>query len=553
MYFRTLVCVGLMCCFAMPVLAAGNGQADLDKAMELKLAAESLKDLGDVVNLCRSALAAGLDDENKLFAEKMLVGTLLQRAEVMSQPIFDAGGPPAQWPLMRRQALLDLEEASKRDATEFDIYYLIGRLQALPGGDRAKAITALDQAVKLGADHPNQHAKCLALRGDLAEDPKARLADYDEAIKVDPDNAELLRTRGTFLLTEKKFDEALKDLDKAVELAPDDSDAFEARGVTLFLLNKNEDALKCFNRVIELQPKSAMAYTHRARIQALGNKLDEALKDLDKAIELEPHLVMAFLLRARIYQQQGESKKAIADADEALRLAPDDPQALQMHAVLLAGNGKLSDAIVNLRQVAKNDPENLEVQLQLGLFYAADRRQQEAIEIFNRILEQKPDNAFVLRNRGDAWLGLGKLKEAITDYEAALKLDEKDSGVLNNLAWLLATSPDASLRNGQRAIELAKTAARVTEFKQAHILSTLAAAYAEAGDFENAKTWSQKAVDLAEKDSGDKEIREQLKKEQASYEAKQPWRESFTPQESDDPEPATEPETLPEPAEKPKP
>jgi Flp pilus assembly protein TadD len=188
------------------------------------------------------------------------------------------------------------------------------------------------------------------------------------------------------------------------------------------------------------------------------------------------------------------------------------------------------------------------VQLQLGLFYAADKQQQKAIDIFTEILKQKPDNPFVLRNRGDAWLGLGKLKEAIADYEAALKLDGDDSGVLNNLAWLLATAPDDGLRDGKRAIELAKTAARLTEFKQAHILSTLAAAYAESGDFDNAKTWSKKAVDLAGNSDDDKEIREQLQKELASYEAKKPWRETFEPQPSHDPEP----EPLPEPAEPPK-
>jgi tetratricopeptide (TPR) repeat protein len=547
MNLRSLICLCAIL-FAALAHAQNNGQTDLDKAMELKLTAESIKDLGEVINHCRSALAAGLDATNKDFAEKLLVGTLLQRAEIMSQPIFDPSGPAPQWPLMRRQALLDLEEAAKLDQAQFDIFYLVGRLQALPGGDRAKALKALERAIALAAENPAHRAKCLLLRANLSEDPAARLADYSEAVKLEPNNAEILRTRGTFYLTEKKYDEALADLDQAIEHDPEDSDAHEARGVVLFLLNKNDEALKSFNRVIELQPKSAMAYTHRARIYAIDNKIDEALKELDQAIELEPRLPTSYLLRARLYQQKGEAEKAMSDSDEALRLAPNDPQARQLHAMLLAGSGKIEDAIGDLRQLVQSDPKNLEVQLQLGLFYAADKQQQKAIDIFGEILKQKPDNQFVLRNRGDAWLGLGKLKEAIADYEAALKLDENDSGVLNNLAWLLATAPVDNLRNGQRAIELAKTAARVTEFKQAHILSTLAAAYAETGDFENAKNWSKKAVELAGKENDDKDIREQLQKELASYEANKPWRETFEPQKSDDPEP----EALPEPAAEPK-
>lgn len=528
--------------------AAENGQADLDKAMELKLSAESLKDLGEVINLCRSAIAAGLDDTNKDFAEKMLVGTLLQRAEIMSQQVFETAGPPPQWPLMRRQALLDLEEAAKLDKTQFEVFYLVGRLQALPGGDRVKGRNALDQAIKLATKQPAERAKCLLLRANLSEDPEARQADYAEALQLDPANAEILRARGMFYLGEKKFDEALADIDKAIELNPEDSDAHEARGVILFLLNRNADALKSFDRVIELQPKSAMAYTHRARIYAIDNKSDEAMQQLDKAIELEPRLPTAYLLRARLFSQKGDADKAMSDADEALRLAPEDPQARQLRAMLLAGSGKIGDAIGDLRQLVQSDPKNLELQMQLALFYAADKQRQKAIDAFSEVLKQDPDNQMAFRHRGDALLGMGKLKEAIADYESALKLDENDSGVLNNLAWLLAAAPDDSLRNGQRAVELAKTAARVTEFKQPHILSTLAASYAETGDFESAVSWSKKAVDLAGKSPEDKDIVEQLQQELESFEAKKPWRENFEPEKSEDPEP----ETLPEPAEKPK-
>jgi lipopolysaccharide biosynthesis regulator YciM len=94
--------------------------------------------------------------------------------------------------------------------------------------------------------------------------------------------------------------------------------------------------------------------------------------------------------------------------------------------------------------------------------------------------------------------------------------------VLNNLAWLLATSPDDAIRDGARAIELATKACEETEWKQAHIVSTLAAGYAEAGDFAKAREYSQKAVDLGGESD---EVKQQLKSELASYEAEKPWRE----------------------------
>src|SRR5690606_631370 len=88
------------------------------------------------------------------------------------------------------------------------------------------------------------------------------------------------------------------------------------------------------------------------------------------------------------------------------------------------------------------------------------------------------------------------------------------------LAWVLATSPYDELRDGKRSIELATEACELTEYKEAHILSTLAAGYAETGDFETAKQRSRKSVELA-----DGEIKENVRKELESYEQGKKWRE----------------------------
>ena len=108
----------------------------------------------------------------------------------------------------------------------------------------------------------------------------------------------------------------------------------------------------------------------------------------------------------------------------------------------------------------------------------------------------------------------------MNDYGESLKHDGNNPHVLNNLAWVLATSPDDKVRDGRRAIDLATKSCGLTEYKQAHIVSTLAAGYAETGDFATAIKWSKKAVELGEGDAV-----EQWKKELASYEAKKPWRE----------------------------
>jgi tetratricopeptide (TPR) repeat protein len=162
--------------------------------------------------------------------------------------------------------------------------------------------------------------------------------------------------------------------------------------------------------------------------------------------------------------------------------------------------------------------------MQIAMIHQAAKHPQDAVNAYNAVLETDPGNVAAFRGRGDAFLSLGNQGEAVADYDKALKVEPKNTGVLNNLAWVLATSPKDDLRDGKRAIELATLACEVTEYKQAHILSTLAAGYAGSGDFETAIKWSKKAVE-----AGPDALKSQLAKELQSYEEKKPWREAMPP------------------------
>jgi hypothetical protein len=162
-----------------------------------------------------------------------------------------------------------------------------------------------------------------------------------------------------------------------------------------------------------------------------------------------------------------------------------------------------------------------------GLFFMALRMQQvkrfpEALAVWYGYTSLQPTDYVGLFNRGGVHAELGHFDEAIPDIEQALaqwKAPELEFPT-NELAWLLATAPKDNLRNGKRAVELAQRACELTKFKNARFLDTLAAAYAEAGDFARAVQWAQTALELASSDAERKEISAHLESFQDSH----PWR-----------------------------
>jgi tetratricopeptide (TPR) repeat protein len=186
---------------------------------------------------------------------------------------------------------------------------------------------------------------------------------------------------------------------------------------------------------------------------------------------------------------------------------------------------------------------------QLGNFYLGAGQTRKAIDVFGQVLRIDPENLSALQMRGNANLNLGEHAAAIDDFSRALKLEEDENdGLLNNFAWVLATSPNDELRDGRRAVELATRACEAAGYETPHILSTLAASYAETGDFDSAIKWSQKAVEFSQKGidaATDDKQKERLKKdhaqltqELASYKAGKPWRERQTAEEGQSPKPA---------------
>lgn len=505
------------------VAADGPGQKDLDEAADLQINDDpTLADFEKVISLAESALKKGLDKEQEEFAHKMLATTLFRHADRSCDAIFKLKPPTRNWQLVRQNALKNLEKAKKNDPKLPDVHLLIAKLHAeLPGGDAKVAKESIDEAIALLKESPKDLAKAYILRGKMVEGVDAKLENFEAAVKADPKNVDALQGRAILYSEKGEDDKAVADLTVLLESDAQNVVVLEAITEILTKLKKYDKAFEYVQKVIDLKPMSPEGYLLRARLHAMKDDDKASLADLDKALELDPRNLLGLFMRIGVHGALGNKDKAKQDSDLLLRIAPDLPAAILVRSQLAASEKRFGDAIVDIKSLLHSDPKNEEYRLTLAMYLVADKRPRKAIEILDNVIADNEKNADALRSRGDALLSIGKHAEAIEDYEKALKIDPKDTGVLNNLAWVLATSKNDKVRDAKKSIEYGKQACELTEYKKPHILSTLASGYAEAGDFETAIKWSTKAVELGKGTEND----DQLQKELEGYKEKKPWRE----------------------------
>lgn len=522
-----------------PGNAENPGQAALDEALELKLAAENLKDLNEVIDLLDQAISEGLDAANNDFAENLLVAALEQRASslsgvILNEPVSDPRRDP-RWLQIRQFALTDLQRIVSPDPTKIDAWLRIGRLQSLPLGSSSEARRAMTRVIQLAkerADDPQQDAldqetlaQAYALRGATQKAPADQMDDFNKAIELAPEKAEYLLLRAQANRVASNAEATLADIDKAIELSPDNPKVHELKALALLMQDKQEEAMKSFDKASELAPTLLSPYQYRGELFSQLGQTDEAIEQLDEALELSPNNLASLLIRAQLLLANEEFERALADIDAILKQQPGLVRAHLMKAQTLDKLGRTDDAVAWLTRLIDDNPERPELLIQLAVFYVDKQMATEAIEVLTTVLEMDDTNELARRLRGDMYLFAGDHEAAIADFQTALEANPMETGVLNNYAWTLATSPFDDIRDGKKAIELATKAAEITEYNAPHILSTLAAAYAEAGDFEEAVRRSEQTVAKAKELGMEEQYDGQLEAELNSYRDKQPWRE----------------------------
>ena len=231
---------------------------------------------------------------------------------------------------------------------------------------------------------------------------------------------------------------------------------------------------------------------------------------------------------------RGELDKAISHFETAARIRSGKRDAhynlgsafVQMNlADDLARKGRSDEAMVHYQEAIKLQPDYAEAYYNRGNVLFAQGRTDEAIADWEKTLQIQPNDPDAHTGLGNALLRKGSLREAITHYEQALTLAPEDPHSRNNIAWVLATSSDASIRDAAKAIDLANVAVALSGGREPRFLRTLAAAYAESGQFSDALAVAQQAVAIATM-QGKTDVAARLKQDILLYRGHLPLRQN---------------------------
>lgn len=534
-YIRVIALVVSFWVVSPWVSAENEGLPKLDQATDLKIGADNPTKLQQVILLCEEALAAGLDADNTKLAKQILSASALQRAQASLQSLPRISGNPNALRNLRRSATADVEKAIANNPQSVEAHLMYARLQVLPGGDLEKGLKSIDTAIELLKDKPKERAAAYILRAGVRSELDEKLEDLQKAIESDSSNIDAWQARILLLMQTRRFEQVYQDAEKMLKQDEGNMFAIGAAVESLVQLKRFDDAVRVLNPRIEAKPDEGSLYRMRGQAYMMKEDTEKAKADLDKAIELNKRDAQALLIRGEFYFGNKEFDKANRDVSDAMAIDPSLVRGILMRSMIAFQEKRYAEAIADMEMLVKANPTNEAAVRQLASYYQADNRPRLAIRLLDELLENEPQNWRALRGRGDARLSIAEHAAAIRDYQKAIDVLQKEPskseedrqdeiGLLNNLAWVLATSPKDEIRDGKRSVELGTKACEMSEYKEAHILSTLAAGHAEIGDFEQAIKWSTKAVEVGSDEKN--EQLDQLKKELDSYKVKKPWREA---------------------------
>jgi Tfp pilus assembly protein PilF len=337
-----------------------------------------------------------------------------------------------------QQALDTLNDAISHDEKNAEAHFQRAGILADAGHD-SNALADYEKALAL---KPNEtryfNMKGLFLLTRQQYDQAAQV--FTKALEIDPRFAKAHNNRGLVSLARNEFGSAASDFQSAIRIEPKYVDAYNNLGFAWYRAGEHEDALMAFNQSLDLNPTYVNAFNNRGMLYLKTEKFQLAVADFSRAIELEEGNIKHYQSRMAAYRAMGRDDLAKADEDKArwliglaqidtkIRQSPDSPQSYIQRASHLAEGGHPEIALTTFEKALELAPGNADALAKRAQFWLDQGEPRKAVADCNAALDSlKASGEWSFKPlsiRGDAWLELGRLDEAIADFEAARRLDD---------------------------------------------------------------------------------------------------------------------------------
>ena len=302
-----------------------------------------------------------------------------------------------------------------------------------------------------------------------------------------------------------------------------------------------DSAIIFYNKVLKINPYNSDVYFNRGLVWDYKEDLNNAISDYSKALEIKKDFKDAYHNRGLIYNKKGDYHLAVSDFTKALQFKPEDSQKIniifnrayswsEMNLFEKAIEG-YTEAII-IHEKSKLDPKDLpEIYYFRAEAWYEKGNLDDAIMDYTRAIQKNPIYDKAIFGRADRFYEKKEYAAAIIDYEKAIELNPKNLVAYNNYSWLLSTCPDGRFRDGDNALKLSL---KITELNpnEEIFLSSLAAAYAESGNFEKAVQIEEKAISLIKDDDKNLiKLKDKLKIILKYFKSGKPWREDIKKEE----------------------
>ena len=397
-----------------------NANVGIDKGYQLLYDNKTESGMSGGVLLNSNGELVGLhgrgekDEKESTVREKTMKTGVNQGVPISYYKIFASGGPVV---------------ISKHTATTVDDYLAQAKVSLSKKGREQTVIKLTTQALALRLSYGGYSIRAYA-KYDL-EDYQGAIADYTQAISINPLKSVPYNNRGNAKQKSKDFQGSIADYNKAIEINPKCAPAFLNRGNTKQELKDFQAAIADYNKAIEINIQYVLAYANRGNAKAELGDIHGSIADFNKAIEIDPQHADAYSNRGISKRDLHDNQGAITDYNKAIEIDPQHAIAYANRAISKSDLGDYQGAISDYNEAIEIQPRNHVTYTNRGIVKDKSGDKQGAIVDFNKAISINPNYASAYNNRGWSKYQLGDFQDALKDANTALAINPNDGATFD--------------------------------------------------------------------------------------------------------------------------